>query len=141
MSRNFSRLKREGSISSRCCNGKGPPLEFRGESPYFSRVAAGTLGFLSSYDRDLRDPLLLPCESQVSMKVNRGLSGYCYSQYQDIGPYLEMSSETQGSSPVLTWILRFLWSFNRGVRPRLMWRHTSPLSSQAEKVVSGFLSS
>ena len=47
----------------------------------------------------------------------------------------------QGSSPVLTWISGFLWSFKRGVRPRLMWRHASPLSSQAVQVVAGFLSS
>ena len=34
-----------------------------------------------------------------------------------------------------------LWSFNRGVGPHLVWRHTSQLSSQAVKIESGFLSS
>ena len=34
--------------------GKGPQPALRGESPGFSLVA---VGFLSSYDRDLRDPL------------------------------------------------------------------------------------
>ena len=33
--------------------------------------------------------------------------------------------EPEVSSPVLTWILRFLWSLHRGVRPRLEWRHAS----------------
>ena len=52
----------------------------------------------------------------------------------------ELRLEAQGSSPVLTWISGFLWSFNTGVRPRLVQRHASPLSSRAVKVVSGFLS-
>ena len=33
------------------------------------------MGFLSSYDVALRDLLVLPQESQVSMQVARGLSG------------------------------------------------------------------
>ena len=37
-----------------------PHLALRGESPGFSRVTAGNMGFLSSYDGDLRDPLVLP---------------------------------------------------------------------------------
>ena len=49
------------------CGGKGPHLELRGESPGFSRVAAGNMGFLLSYNGDLRDLLMLPQESPVSM--------------------------------------------------------------------------
>ena len=51
----------------RCRSGKGPHLTLRGESPSFSRVAAGNLGFLLSYNGDLRDLLVLPQVSQVSM--------------------------------------------------------------------------
>ena len=40
---------------SRRCSGKGSHLTLRGESPGFSRVAAGSLGFLSSFDGDLGD--------------------------------------------------------------------------------------
>ena len=36
--------------------------------------------------------------------------------------------------------LGFLWSFRRGVRLRLVWRHGSPLFLQVVKVVPGFLS-
>ena len=46
---------------------KVPHHALMGESPDFSLVAAGNLGFLSSYDRVLRDPIVLPQESQVSM--------------------------------------------------------------------------
>ena len=61
---------------SRCCSGKGPHLTLRGESAGFSQVAKGHFGFLSSFDRALRDPLMLPQESQVSMPDARGLSGF-----------------------------------------------------------------
>ena len=52
---------------SRCHSRKWPHLVLRGESPGFSRVVAGNLGFLLDYDRDLRDLLVLPQESQVTM--------------------------------------------------------------------------
>ena len=137
MSRTLSRLKREGGISHH--NGKGPHLALRGESPGFSRGAAGNLGFLLSYDADLRELLVLPQESPVSMPVSRGLLGFLTSRCRILGPHLELRPEAQGSSPVLTWISGFLWSFNRGVRPCLLRRHRSPLSSRAAKVVSGLL--
>ena len=43
---------------SRRQNGKGPHLSLRGDSPDFSRIALANLGSLSSYDGDLRDPLV-----------------------------------------------------------------------------------
>ena len=100
----------------------------------------GNLGFLSSYNGDLRDPLVLPQESEVSIPVARGLSGFLSSWCKGIGPHLVLRMEPQGSSPVLTWISWFLWSFNRGVRLRLVWRHGAPLLSRCVKGVSGFLS-
>ena len=42
----------------RLLSGKGPHLTLRGESPGFSRVAAANLGSLSTYDGNLRDPLM-----------------------------------------------------------------------------------
>ena len=96
--------------------------------------------FLSSYDGDLRDPLVWPQESPVSMRVARGLSGFLCSRCWGRGPHLDLRPGSQASSPVPTWILGFLWSFHKGVRPHLVWRHASPLSSRAGKAVSGFLS-
>ena len=122
-------------------SGKGPPLTLRGESPGFSRVVAANLGFLLNYEEDVRDPLMLPQEIPVSMRVARGLSGFlsCHSQGRDL--HLFLRPEPQVSSLVLTCISDFLWSFHRGVRPRLVWRHASPFSCRAGKAVSGFLSS
>ena len=85
-----------------------------------TRVASGK----SSLHSSCEGPLGIPLQS-----------------VRGIGPHLELRLEPQGASPVLTWISGFLWSFNRGVRPRLMWRHGTPLPSQGVKEVSGFLSS
>ena len=56
--------RRNVGFLSRRCRGKGPHLVLRAESPGLSRVAAGNLVFLSSYDRDLRGPLMLPQKVQ-----------------------------------------------------------------------------
>ena len=125
---------------SRCCSGKGLHLVWRGESFGFSRVASRNLGFLSSYDEDLREPIMLPQGSPVSMRVARGPSRFPSSMCWVLGPHLQLRPGAQCSSPLLTWISGFLRSFNRGVRLRLLWRHASLQSSRAVTVVSGFLS-
>ena len=43
-----------------------------GESRGFSRVAAGSLGFLSSYNGELREPPVFPQRSPVSIPVEMG---------------------------------------------------------------------
>ena len=84
----------------RCRRGKGPHLSLNGESPGFSRVASGNVGFLSSYDWDLRDPLVRPQESPVSMQVARGLSGFLCSRRWGQDPHLELRPEPHALSPV-----------------------------------------
>ena len=138
MSRTLSRLKRKVGFLLRHCSGKGPHLALKGESPVFSRVAAGNFGFLSSYDGDLRDPLVGQQESPVSMRAVRDGSGFFCSNCRGQGPHLELRPEPQGSSPLLTWISVLLWSFHRGVRPHVDKRHTRPLASRAMAAVSGF---
>ena len=80
------RLKREGGISLEMLHRKGPHLALRGESPGFSRVAAGNLGFLSNSDGDLRNPLVLPVKIQASIRVARVFSGFLSNQCRGIGP-------------------------------------------------------
>ena len=125
---------------SRRLTGKGPHLPLRGESPGFSPVAPANMGFLSSYNRDLKDPLMGTHASPVSKRVVRGLSGFLCSRCHGRGPHMELRLEPQDSFPVPTRISGFLWSFHRGVRPRLVWSHVSQLSSRAEKAVSVFQS-
>ena len=123
---------------SRHCRGKGPHLTLSSESPGFSQIVAAYLCFLLSYDEDLRDPLMLLQESQVSMRLVKGLSGFLSRQCRGLGLHLYLRLEPQGSSPMLTWITGFLWSFNMEVMPRLLRRHGSSLASRAVKIVSGF---
>ena len=95
----------------------------------------GISGFLLSCNRDLREPLGLPQDSQTSFQVARGNSGFLSSHCRGI------AQETRGSSPVVTEISRFLSSCNRGVRPRLVLSHGNTLSSRVVKGMSGLLSS
>ena len=77
----------------------GPHLTLRDEPPGVSQVVAESFGFLSSCDRDVREPLMLPQGSEASFQVEVG------------------NSE---SSPVVTGILGFLLSLNRGIRLHLL---------------------
>ena len=78
-----------------------------GESHGFSRAAAQRVGFLSSYDEELREPLVWPQGSPVSIRVVRGSTALLSSHGRGIGPqeslrgnievFLELSQETLGS--------------------------------------------
>ena len=60
VSSTISNFKRECEIL-RYCSGKGPHLTMTGEPHVFPRVAAGFL----SYNRELREPLVLPQGSPI----------------------------------------------------------------------------
>ena len=75
---------------------------------------AGSFGFISGCDGNLREPLMLPQGSQTCFQVARGTSGFFSSCHRGIGPHLELKWEIQVCSPVVTGILGFLLSFIRG---------------------------
>ena len=110
-----SYFKRKHGISLRCCSGKEPDLAMMGEPRGFPRVAAG----FSSYDGELREPLMLAQGSPVSIRVARGswelLSSHCRANR----PQLGLFPETPYSPPVATGISGLHSRFTWGVRPRL----------------------
>ena len=67
VSRTFRGSRGKVGFLSRCCSTKGPHLGLRGDFPGVSRILTGNLGFLLCYDGDVRDPFMLPQESQVSI--------------------------------------------------------------------------
>ena len=67
-----------------------------------------------------------------------GLSGFLSRRCRGLRPCVESVPEPEVSSPVLTWILGYIWSLPRGVSPRLEWGHARALSSQAVAAVSRF---
>ena len=71
-----------------------------------------------------------PCE------LLRGLSGFLSRRCRGLRPCVESVPEPEDSSPVLTWILGYFWSFPRGVSPALEWGHARALSSRAVAAVS-----
>ena len=74
---------------------------------------------LSTYDGDRRDPLWWPQEKPIPMELLVGLSGFLSRRCRGLRPCVESVPETEVSSPVLIWILGYVWSLPRGVSPRL----------------------
>ena len=93
---------------------------------------------LSTYDEDLRDPLCWPQERPVPMRVARGPLRFLSRRCWGLRSCVELVPEPEDSSPVLTWILGYVWSLPRGVSPRLEWVHARALSSRALAAVSRF---
>ena len=94
-----------------------------------SRLTTGTSGTCSGGLRKGQSP----CE------LLRGLSGFLSHRCRGVRPCVELVSEPEGSSPVLTWILRYFWSLPRGVSPRLEWGHARALPSCSRSVMLPFL--
>ena len=93
-----------------------------------SRLMTGTSGTCSGGLRKGQSP----CE------LLRGLSGFLSRRCRGVRPCVELVSEPEGSSPVLTWILRYFWSLPRGVSPRLEWGHARALPSCSRSVTLPF---
>ena len=93
-----------------------------------SRLSTGISGTRSGGLRKGQSP----CE------LLGGLSGFLSRRCRCLRPFVESVSETEDSSPVLTWILGYFWSLPRGVSPRLEWGHARALSSRAVAAVSRF---
>ena len=100
-----------------------------GKSRDVSRVSAGSLGFHSSCHGDLRDPLVLPQESQVSFRIVRGARDCCRITSRELGLFspgggnlmvflklrwvaLGLSRVSMGTSGNLSCCLREVKSFN-----------------------------
>ena len=130
---------------SRHCNGEGPHLALRGESPGLSRVVAGNFGFLSSCDADLKPtpvasgmssllsiwegPLGIPLQSvqghRASSLVEFGTSVFLFSSDMDLGVPMEFQQGSQASSRGVTWNSASLSRCKRSVRLPVEWTQGS----------------
>ena len=68
---------------------------------------------LSTYDGDLRDPSGGLRKGQSPCELLGGLSGFLSRRCQGLRSCVESVIEPEDSSPVLTWILGYLWSLLR----------------------------
>ena len=93
-----------------------------------SRHTTGTSGTRSGGLRRGQSP----CE------LLGGLSGFLWIRCRGLRFCVESEPEPEDSSPVLTWILGFLWSLPWGVSPRLEWGPARALSSRAVADVPRF---
>ena len=117
----------------RPCSGKGPHLAMKGEPRGFSRVVVG----FSSYDGELREPLDLGQGSPISIQVVRGRWGLLSSHCRANRPHVVLCPKNPCSSPVVTGISGLHSTFTWGVRPRLKWKPTIPLSLELQRVPLG----
>ena len=85
----------------------------RGKSHGFSRVAAGTWGFLSSYDGDGRSKLVFVQQRKDYCLDARDTSVFSLRLGRAIGVPFKVRQETQGPFPVATVIFGFLSIFKR----------------------------
>ena len=89
----------------------------------------------SRYDGDLSYPLWWPQERPIPLRGVQGplggLSGFLSRRCWGLKPCVESVLEPEDFSPVLTWILGYIWSLQRGVSPRLEWGNARALSSRA----------
>ena len=93
-----------------------------------SRLTTGTSGTRSGGLR----------KGQSPWELLGGVSGFLSPRSWGLRSGVETVKEPEVSNPVLTWILRYFWSFPRGVSPRLDWGHARALSSRAVAAVSRF---
>ena len=123
-------LRGDSGLHSRPCRKEGPHLTMMGESRGFSQAVARCVRFLSSYDGELREPLVLPQGSPISIQVERGSWGLLWSHCRANRPHLGLDPETPCSSPVATGISGLHSRFTWGVRPCLELKQRTPLSSR-----------
>ena len=81
----------------RRCSGKGPHVAMTGEPCGFPQVAAG----FSSYDGELREPLLWPQKSPVCIPVVRGSAALLSNNGRGIGPQDVLNGESRGLSQIV----------------------------------------
>ena len=93
----FRISRRNVGFILRRCSGKGPHLVMMGKPRGFSLVVAG----FSSFDREHREPLVVPQGSPVSTGVVRGtwglLSSHCRADRPQLGNCFSLFSHCQTS--------------------------------------------
>ena len=90
---------------------------------------------LSTYDGDIRTPSGGLRKGQSPCELVGGISGFLSCRCRGLRPCVESLPEPEDSSPVLTWILGYLWILPRGVSPRLEWGLALALSFRAVAAV------
>ena len=82
-----------------------------------SRLTTGTSG---THSGDLR-------KGQSPCELLGGLSGFPSRLCWGLRSCVDLVPEPEDSSPVLTWILGYVWSLPRGLSPRLEWGYSRAL--------------
>ena len=126
MSSTVSNFKGERGISLKLLQWERASSTDDGGTSWFFSVASRC----SSHDRELREPLVLPQRSPISIQFVMGSWGLLSIHCRANRPYLSLCPETRCSSSVATGISGLHSSFTQGVRPCLDLKQRNPLSSR-----------
>ena len=111
----------------------------RGKSQAFSQVAAGTWGFITSYDGDVLETLMFSQQRQDSCLVSMDTSGFSSSLARAVGTPLKLRRETQCPFPVATEILEFLSIFKRSRASSPVEACSSTFLWRCQRGIKGYL--
>ena len=141
MSSSLSNSKRERGISWETLHCKRASYCVEGRILWFLWSCGGKLRVPLELRGDLGDPLVFPQGSQICFQTRGAL--------QDSSPITagmnrassRVEAGTSGFLSISDIDFRFLWSLNRGGRPRLLLRHGIRLASRVVNGISSLLSS
>ena len=127
--------REDSGLLSRPCRKRRP--SFRDDGGVFCVFPScgASVGFLTRYDEDLREPLVLAQGSPISSRVVRESWGLLLSHCRANRPHVGFCPENPCSSPMATGISVLHSRFTQGFRPRLEWKQIISLSS---RVATGF---
>ena len=136
----LSSFEREPGIALEVLQEKMSSTCVDGASRGLSRVVAGGLRFLSRYHGELREPLVLPQGSQVSIPVESASMGVLWIHGRGIRPQFTWKVDSQGVSLVAAGSVGSLLCHG-DLRDPLMLFLGSQESFRVVRGLSGFLSS
>ena len=93
--------RRDSGLLSRPCRKRRPSSRDEGGVPGFFLIGGASVGFLTRYDGELREPLVGHQGSQVSMRGASGSASLLSSHDRGIGPQDALKKDSPGLSRVV----------------------------------------
>ena len=93
-------LREDSGLLPRPCRKRRASSRDDGGTSWLFSSCGASVGFLTRFDGELREPLLWRQGSQVSIRVARGSMALLSSHGRGIGPQEALKNDSQGLSPV-----------------------------------------
>ena len=124
-------VRREGGISLVMPQQKNASSRIEGRISWFFLSCGGNLGVPLKLQRGLQGPPRIGSGKSSLHASCEGPLGIPLQLMLGLRSSSAVEAGTSGFLSSADMIFGFLWSFNGGVKPRLLWRHAGPPSSRA----------